>query len=95
MIVLHAPVHQLDKVKSLAPVQIWDSIFEGVSKANSFGIDESSIAVNETQAGKTGVVDGIDGFRRDESINTNYQRDVRKSTETGMGETGGDIWRWC
>ena len=72
MIVLCASAHQLDKVESLAPIQIGSPIFEGVSKANSFRVDECSIAVNEAEAGGAGVVDGIDCFGRRNCINADY-----------------------
>jgi hypothetical protein len=72
MIVLYASAHQLDKVESLAPIQIGGPIFEGVSKANSFRVDECSITVNEAEAGDVGVVDGIDCFGRRNCINADY-----------------------
>ncbi len=70
LIVLHTPVHQLDKVKSLPPVQIRDRILEAISKANLLGVNKSSVAVNKSHAGNAGVIECVDGFCGCEGVDT-------------------------
>lgn len=70
-IIIYTPADQLEKVKSLSPIQIRDSILKAVSKANSLGADEFSIAVDEAETGAARVVECVNGLCRFDGVDAN------------------------